>query len=435
LIRIATLLSGHSLAAMLTLARNLLLAHMLGPAQYAMAVTVVIVTAAAEMVTTLGLAQLIISHKSGATRRLQATLHAFQLAKGALGASLVFLSAGPLANALGAPELAPTLRYAALVPLILGTAHLDPFRMQRHQRHTPQIAVLSLPALVAFGLLWPLSHLLRGPELMLLLLLIQAGMTVVTSHMVAARGYRVKLGLPQVPLVLKYGLPLAANGALMFAILHAEKLIAGMRLGLSDMGLLAMGFTLTLTPALICARSFQAYHLPRLRGQSHNVLGVSFLFAAALMAGMALAVPLALPVLGAGFQPIAALVPLLACIAATRLPKSALATAALASGRTSLPAWANLPRLLALPVTWVLLAQGGSMQTLLVIALTAELAGLALGAYLARHRDIPHKQAALALIVATLVLAGQPMLAAAACALGWLLAARKIPMLQGSKAT
>lgn len=417
------------------MARNLVLAHLLGPEQYGTAVTLVIITAAAEMLTTLGLPQLIISHKSGAARSFQANLHVFQLARGVVGAGIVFLSAAPLANALAAPDLTSILRYAAVIPLMLGFIHLDPYRSQRHQNHLPQIAVLSLPALMSLGLLWPLSLVQSGPKLMLILLLVQAATTVAVSHLVSARRYRLGLRLPHIPQVLRYGLPLAVNGVLMFGVLHAEKLIAGVHLGLQNMGVLAMGFTLTLTPALVSARSFQAYNLPKLRAHGGSVLGVSFLLAAWLLTALALILPLTLPLLGDGFHPIAPLVPVLSCIAATRLPKSALATAALAKGHTSLPALTNLPRAFALPIIWAVLAQGGTVEDLLTIALVAEVAGLGVGAYLAGKMVHPPKEMVLALTVAVLVMTGQLALAAIVCIMGCLFLTRKATAMPQGRST
>ena len=421
MIRIATLLSGHGLTAISTLARNLVLARLLGPEDYGLVVALVVIIALAEMATTLGLPQLIVSHKHGAGRQFQATLHVVQLARGALGAGVVFISAAPLATLLGAPDATPILRTAALVPLILGFTHLDPFRAQRHRSHLPQILVLAVPALVSVIAIWPMSVWQAGPSIMLGLLLVQACASVVVSHLVSRRRYRLSFHSDHIGQVLGYGLPLAANGVLMFIVLHAEKLITGTGLGLASMGVLAMGFTLTLTPALIMARSFQAFHLPRLRREGGPVLRSSMLLGASLAVTLTALTPLYLPILGTGFDGLKALVPILGCLAALRLPKSALATAALAEGRTYLPAIANAPRLLATPVIWLALGWGGGIGTLLIIATAAEIIGVGLGILLARPTSVPIREMAIAVLVLVLILSGQLLLAALGCAIGWVL--------------
>ncbi|RLJ41427.1 O-antigen/teichoic acid export membrane protein [Litoreibacter meonggei] len=421
MIRITTLLSGHGLAALSTLARNLVLARILGPQDYGVAVALVVVIAAAELTTTLGLPQQIVSHKHGAGRQFQATLHTVQIARGLLGAGIILLTATPLANVLGAPDAAPILRTAALVPTILGFIHLDPFRAQRHRRHLPQILVLAVPPMVCVLAIWPMSGWQDGPSLMLDLLLVQAFMSVAISHLIAVRPYRLKFHMSQIQQVLRYGLPLAANGILMFAVLHAEKLIAGAGLGLVEMGVLAMGFTLTLTPALIMARSFQAFYLPKLRNEREQVLGLAMMLGASLSVVLTTLVPLCLPVLGAGFGGLAELIPILSCLAALRLPKSALATVALAEGCTNLPAVANLPRVLGTPLVWLALGWGGDVKTLLVIATTAEVAGVGLGILISRTKQLPVRATAIAALVGVLVLSGQHGLAIFACGIGWML--------------
>ena len=421
MIRIITLLSGHGLASLSTLARNLLIARLLGPQDYGLAVALVLLAAAAEMGTTLGLPQLIVSHKQGASRKFQGVLHSIQIARGLLGSVMVLFCAAPLANLLGAPEVASLLRWAAIVPLVLGFTHLDPYRAQRHRKHLPHSLVLAIPATLSVAAIWPVSAWQTGPQIMLSLLLVQACASVAVSHLLSRRRYRVCLQSSEVRQVLRYGLPLMGNGILLFAVLHGEKLVAGAGLGLAEMGLLAMGFALTLTPALILARSFQAYYLPKLRQDHSPVLGLSALMGGSYLIAVASLAPLLVPFLGAGFAGLTSVIPLLACLAALRLPKSALATAALASGRTHLPAIANLPRLLALPIIWLSFGWGGGIETLIRVAILSEITGVGIGILLARTTPFPTRDILVASVIAGLVLSDQLSLATLTCVIGWTL--------------
>ncbi|WP_298259260.1 oligosaccharide flippase family protein [uncultured Litoreibacter sp.] len=425
--RIATLLTGNGLSAAFTLARNLVLAHMLGPAHYGMAIAIVILAAAAEMLTTLGLPHLMISGKGGAARRFQSDLHFLQMTRGIAGAVIIVTCASPLAQAFGNPEFAATLQLAALIPFTLGFIHLDHFRAQRHQHHLPQILVHTIPAALSFALIWPLSWLQGSLNIMLQVLLLQACTTVAVSHLVSTRAYRITLSQSSLRRALRFGLPLAVNGVMMFAVLHSEKLVAGARLGMSDMGLLAMGITLTLTPALISARSFQAYHLPKLRAGGGSIIGVSLLLAASLASGVAALAPMIVSWLGVQFLPVVGLIPILSCTAAMRLPKSALATAALANANTSFPALANLPRLLAIPVMWWALSYGGGLEAILVIAFAAEVSGCVIGAYVART-FVPLAELVIALAAISMVLSGQILFASMVCILGWGICSPKLAL-------
>lgn len=407
--------------------RNLALARLLGLEDYGLAITLSILLAAVEMTTSLGLPQLCVSHRRGGQHPFQAALHGVQILRGLFGAALLLAMSVPLAKALHMPEQLGLLQTMALVPLLLGFCHLDAFRAQRLQRHRPQMLLLVGPSAVVLLALWPLSRIIAGPQVMGWLLALHAIMTLTASHALATRRYRVRIDRSVILLALRYGLPVAANGVLMFAVLHLEKLIAGQALGLGALALVAMGATLTMTPALILARSFQAFYLPLLRAGASpadaraRALSLGCFIGAGCAIGTALLCPLVLPLLGPTFAPLGPLLALFAVIAALRLPKSALATIALADGRTALPALANLPRLLIAPIIWWSLASGGGLLAMLGLALAAETCGLLLGLFLLRAAPKVLPLAVLA-TCCTLVMAGYAGVAAALWLVFWLIA-------------
>lgn len=406
------------------MARNLCLARIIGVDAYGSAMAIVMALAIVELVTHLGIPQQIVSRPDGARRHVQACLHGAQIIRGCVGGAAVLAIAYPLADFLGTPGLGWMLATSALGPVCLGLSHLDPFRAQRRHFHGPQVLLLIGPSALSLLALWPASLRTQGAELMLVLIGVQILSSTALSHFLARRPYRIKFERFQTLSLLKYGIPLAGNGVLLCAVLHAEKLIAGHIIGISALAFLAMGAALTMTPSLTIARSFQAYHLPFLRRSTQTPESAYLIMVRGCMTGAALAIvlaictPFALEFLGTSFAQITQLLPVFIALACLRLPKSALATIALATGRTHIPMLANTPRLIALPVVWYTTQSGGGLIDMLGIALIAETLGLLAGLVASRRElDAPKIEIFAFVLVCTLIFAGQVLAAGAVLAM------------------
>lgn len=428
--QIVLLLTGHGTSAMLSMARNLLLARLIGLEDYGLAMAVATTLATVELVTHLGLPQQMVSRRDGALPRVQAALHGAQMARGAVGALTMLALAWPMSALLAAPDLIWLLSVSALSPLCLGLSHLDAYRAQRHRRHLPAILLLVVPSAVSVVMLWPLSHWMSGPALLLGLIAAHSLATTALSHVLTTRRYTLAWPKHEAARILRYGLPLAGNGVLLCAVLHLEKLIAGQVLGMSALALVAMGAGLTMTPALTAARSFQSYHLPRLRRSGAHpeatrvILEFGCLAGALLALALSAAAPWVARLAGPDFDGVTHLLPVFVVLAALRLPKSALATIALASGRTHIPLLANAPRLLAAPLLWWVLSHGGDLRMMLLCAVAAEAFGLLTGLYACRKTIVaPRLELFAFALICALLLAGQGATAGLVLMLGTLQAA------------
>lgn len=140
-----------------------------------------------------------------------------------------------------------------------------------------------------------------------------------------------------------------------------------------------MGMTLTLTPALILARSVQSGFLPLLsRAGDRTVVSAAaveagIVGAAALAAVAALALgALILPILGPGFAPLAGLLALLGVEQALRVFRSGATTVALAAGRTGVSLCADAVRALGLVPIAVILWQDGSLAQIVLVGTAFE---------------------------------------------------------------
>ncbi len=380
------LLSGNSATALLTLARNLLVARMLPVADYGIAATFAITMAVVEMASALGLQLQIIQAKDGDDLRFQAALQGFQVLRGALSAVILLAIAHPLAAFFGIPEVAWAYQVLAVMPLLNALQHFDMHRMQRRMVFGPVLATSLLPAVLSLVLIWPLVVWFGDWRAMLWAIIAQGLASMLMSHLVAERPYRLVLDRQIMARNLAFGWPLLLNTILLFLIFNGEKLIVGRELGMEALGIFAMGMTLTLTPTLVMAKSASGYLLPSLskvsddppvwRGRALVSVQAILLAAAIFMVVAAIIGPLLVHVLlGDKYAILGTLMIWMGMLQGIRLFKAGPAIAALSLGQTSNALIANLIRVALIPAAWYVAISGGDLEAILWLAIFGEVVG------------------------------------------------------------
>ncbi len=393
-----TLLSGNAAGALLLLMRNLSIAVLIPVADYGIAATFAIAMAVVEMATDLGLNQQIIQSDRGEDPRFQAALQGFQVLRGTFAGAVLFLLAGQLSALMGVPEVAWAYQLLASVPVLNGLRHFDMHRMHREMRFGPTALIRTVPALLSFLVAWPLAAWLGDYRVMLWAILLQMTATLVLSHWVSQRPYQLVFDTQVMRDSLAFGWPLLISGALLFAVFQGDKVIVARLLGMEALALIAMGFTLTLTPTMVLSTSLQNFFLPQLSRRDGDFARLAqvaqeaaLLVALAFLALAGLLAPLLVSwVLGAKY---AALVPLLIWLAlmqALRIAKGGHSVVALSVGVTTLAMWANLARVAVLPLVWWVATQGGNLMHIVWLGILGELAGYAIGLwFLRKHTALP----------------------------------------------
>ena len=398
----AFLTVGNALTSIFYLIRNILVARLISVEDYGIAATFAITMALIEMMSQLGLDRMIVQDKEGDSPRMQAGLQAFQLLRGLFGMALLLAIAVPYAAFLHVPEATWAYMAIAAVPAFTGLWHFDMFRAQRQMNYRPFVVAELVPAFLSLVAIYPLYLIFGDWQIMLWSILMQHALTALLSHLQAERGYRWSWEWNLLKRAFGFGLPLLVNGLLLFAVFNGEKLIVGREMGLAPLGLFAMAFTLTLTPTLVLAKSAQSFFLPQLsRVQfddarftpiAHAMLQTSLLIGLALMAGIVLfGPPFVSLALGEKYMPMIPILTALGLVQAMRVAKTGVAVVSLARGKTSNAMIANAPRVLALPIAWWLVTEGGGFEALIWVAILAEAVGYAVALWLA------HSQVGLAL--------------------------------------
>lgn len=394
---LALLVFGNAGAALMSLLRNLLIARLLPIEDYGIAATFAIAVSVVEMLSTLGMQQQIVQAKNGDDPRFQAVLQGFHLVRGVLSGACLFFAAGWIAAFLNIAHVAWAFQVIALVPMVLGLTHYDIHRLKRQMRFSPEILTETVPHAIALLAVWPLFLWLPDYRLMLAVIVGHAVLKALVSHLVAKRAYHLAFDRTVVAQALQFGWPLLINNILMFFVFNGEKLIVGRELGMADLAVLAMGFTLTLTPTLVLARAAQSFFLPQLSAAREDraafdqlwVVTMQAVLAASLvfLAGVVLlGRPIVLTLLGAEYLPLVPLVIWLAILQTIRILKGGAAIVALAHAQTTNAMWANAVRLLALPVAFWSALIGADLLTIIGIGIAGELGGLTVALALVRHR-------------------------------------------------
>ena len=389
--------SGNIFSALLGLVRNLVVARLLTVEHFGIASTFAISMSIVEMLTSLGLHQLIIQDKNGDDPKLQAGLQGFHLFRGVISSTLLFLLAQPIASFMGTDDIVWAYQVLAFIPLLNGLVHFDIYRVQRQFNYIPSILTSTMPALLSVLLIWPLYMIFEDYRVMLGIIMAQSLTSVTVSHLTAKRRYQVILAKDIIAHALRFGWPLLINSILIFFVFQGEKIIVGREIGLEALAIFSMGFTLTLWPAMLLANSVQSIFLPLLSEakddkpafqriamvtlQAHFALGALF-----VTGGVLLGPALVGYLLGPKYTPLLGLFPWLVVLQAMRLMEGGSSIVALAAGRTGVSAVSNLVRISIMPFSWYMAAKTGNLYLIIWLAIGSEFAGLLVSLFMMRRQ-------------------------------------------------
>lgn len=389
--------SGNAFGSLLLLVRNLLIARLISPENYGIASTFAISMSIVEMLSYLGLNQLMVVDKDGDDPHFQAAMQGFQVMRGVVSSVALFLIARPYAAFLGVDEVAWAYEMIALIPLINGFQHYDPHRLKRHMEFRPTVMTNALPPLASVISVWPLALAFGDYRIMLVALFVQAASMVLMSHLTARRSYRLAIDTALMRRAVRFGWPLLLNGMLMFFVFNGEKLIVGRELGMGTLAFFSMAFTLTLAPTLVLANSCQTFFLPQLSAAREDAAQFQALATATMETSLVIAVllmtcaslvggPLAYLLVGPKYVALLAFLIPMAAVQALRVAKTGSSVVALAKGLSANAMISNLMRVASLPLSWWAAIHTGDVRAIIWIAMMAELLGYAVSMVLAARR-------------------------------------------------
>lgn len=396
--KLGLLLSGYAASSALFMLRSLIIARLITVSEYGIAATFGMVIAVTEMLSALGLQQQLVQAKDGNDPKLQSALQGFHLLRGTFSAIIIVALAFPVANFMRVPQVAPAYMMLGLYPLIFGFTHYDVFRQSRDMRFGPVVAVNVLPPLISVVSLFVLYFAFADYRIMLAAMLVQAFVYVLVSHLTAHRKYSVRLDRAVITRSMKFGWPLLLNSILLFLVFQGDKTIVGRELGLEALGLLSMGFTLTLAPTLLISKTTQNFFLPQLSKVQSDAIAFAPLARTVVQAVMLVSIallsiivvfggPFVLVILGERYGALPDILILLGVLQTIRVFKAGPTVVAMSQAFTSNAMLANLTRLASLPIAWWAAVSGYDLRAIIAIAIVGECVGFAISVALICRRQ------------------------------------------------
>jgi O-antigen/teichoic acid export membrane protein len=379
----------HALCEGSAFLRNLILARLIGPDEMGLAVMLALGIRVIEMVGDLGLERLVVQVEGSALHSMRRTVHLLQLVKGSGVALLAALVAVPLTRALN-PELEPSVFVLAAMALaIRGAVNCDYRERQRDRNFKPALVVEGGSNFLAALAIAPIALITRDYTALVWASLLQAAMLCALSHLLAARPIAFGLDSRTIRRCLRYGVPVAFNGALMFIALQGDRLIVALHFPAADLARFAIAAQLALVPALVGARFLLAWELPRFArlvddpsaARAHLWRQLRGASAAASFGGCALGLlgnAIIGVLYGSDYLVAPAILWLLAAAAGLRLIRAVPATLLMALERTNAVLLSNVPRVLAAPAALWAAAAGSSLETVVGIGVIGEALSLLL---------------------------------------------------------
>ena len=256
------LLLMHGGCEVLALIRNIALARILGASEFGVTAMLAITLRLLEMGSDLATDRLMIQNALGNRPSFQATAQGIEVLRGVLAAAILCGLAVPVSYWFGKPAAWLAFALLGLVPLLKGWAHLDFRRMQRERKYSAAATVELSAASASLLACIPLGFWLQDYRTVLGVFLVQALTFVCASHSVAKRRYRIAFVRSYIATSLRFGIPLAANGLMMFMVFQGDKLIVGLSTTAEELARYAISAQLGFIPVLVFSRIASSYFLP-----------------------------------------------------------------------------------------------------------------------------------------------------------------------------
>jgi len=372
-----------------SLFRNVLLANLLGVYNMGIAASLMLTILFLEMVSNFSLGSLIVQSKNTESKKFVAFLQFLEVARGLILSTVLFFLSPLIAIAFGIPEAEWAFKIAAVVPLINGFRHIGINVEERRLNFAPFAMTTAIHQFGALALTWPFVIYFHDYRAALYLVIIQACVSVVVSHVSLKQKFRIAVCREHLREVARFGLPLLGNGILLFGSLQLDRAVVGMYLGPAELGIYSVAALLALNSCNLARRVIDKVAFPILSSmQSENprfvqatmVTAETYSALAAVAAlGFALFSTHVVGLLfSSEYAPAALILVVLGIGQALRIYRTAPMTSAMAMGNTFVHLYSNVIRALGGSLAIIVAVQGGTLVQIALTALVAEVLALAL---------------------------------------------------------
>lgn len=376
--------TSHVLSRGFAFIRNVIIARLISPEDFGVAATFVITVTLFELMSNLGLQLLIVQDPDGRNKQFQNVCQFTQVIRGFINALIIFLFAWPVSTIFNIPDAKWAFQLLAIIPFVHGLNHLDMIRFQRDMQYMPTATVEVISEFVTLLAAWPLGIYFRDYSALLWLLIIKSIIYVVVSHIVANRSYGWSIDMQVLKKIFSFGWPLLINGLLLFGIQQGDRLIVGSGYDMTSLGLYSVAFTLTGTAAMVLANINRSLMLPIFsaaqddislftKRYKYSVQFLGFISTLLLLLFIMYGQWLIDFIYGSAYSKASAFIGWLAAMHAIRLIRVAPTQAAIAKKDTKNAMYANITRLVSLPIALLIALTGQSLVWIPFVGFVGEL--------------------------------------------------------------
>jgi O-antigen/teichoic acid export membrane protein len=215
-----------------------------------------------DLVTDMGGDRFLIQAKDGNDPSVQALVQFAQLTRGIVVAVVLAALAWPLSTLLKAPELFGALAALAIPTLIGGFIHMDMRRFQRrHDFRAEGISLLVAEPLSVLATI-TVAIVLHSFSAIVYGLVARSLVILIVSHLRSERPYSVAIERKHLGELTKFAGPLMVNGLLLFMGSQSDRVIVGGQLSLRELGIYSAIMLLIYYPSTMVQRYMSAMYLP-----------------------------------------------------------------------------------------------------------------------------------------------------------------------------
>jgi len=228
--------------------RTIVLSHFLAPGELGVAIAITVVIATSELISEVGLSHVVLVRSGPEARQFLAAAHVLQLVRGITISTILALLCVPISLLFGIPQLWKSFLVAALIPLIRSFYHLGVHQVQREYDYRPYAVSVGISSLAALCVALVLVLWIPDHRIILVSLACETFLLVTLSHLLSPIRYECRASAGTAREVLKYGLPLTANGLALALISQADRILVAGTLGVETLAVYAVVVGLAQTP-------------------------------------------------------------------------------------------------------------------------------------------------------------------------------------------
>jgi O-antigen/teichoic acid export membrane protein len=258
----AVLAAGNAGSQVLSLLRNLIVARLMAPEDFGIAVTFALTLSVLEAAFAHGFDKLLVQDEDGTEESLQSMLQSVLLARGVVLALAIFVAAPWIAHFFGIPDATLAYQMLALVPLIRGFAHLDVKRVQRDMDFSSDLIVRLTAQVIGIVVAAVCAFVFRDYWAMLWAVLAQVLCETLLSHMMATRRFRLGWDSHYADRIIGFTVPLMVNGIVMLLAGQGTQIAIGGLLSVTDLALFSASAMLASAGLMFLARVTGDLSLP-----------------------------------------------------------------------------------------------------------------------------------------------------------------------------